>query len=62
MVPIIFAPYAVDIAARVAAKLPRRVLEVAAGTGDVTRPLACAVPPEANVAEFGAHGRDARSG
>lgn len=39
-VPLIFAPYAADIAARVAAQRPRQVLEVAAGTGVVTRELA----------------------
>ncbi len=39
LVPMIFAPYAVDIAARVAALHPGRVLEIAAGTGVVTREL-----------------------
>jgi len=38
-VPLIFAPYARDLAPRVAAGSPRRVLEVAAGTGVVTRVL-----------------------
>lgn len=37
--PIIFADYAADIAARVAALNPERVLEMAAGTGIVTRRL-----------------------
>jgi SAM-dependent methyltransferase len=40
LVPLIFAPYAVDIAARVQALRPSRVLEIAAGTGVVTRELA----------------------
>ena len=40
LVPLIFEPYAVDLADRVAALAPRRVLEVAAGTGIVTRCLA----------------------
>lgn len=40
LVPLIFEPYAVDMAKRVAARNPRRVLEIAAGTGVVTRQLA----------------------
>ena len=46
MVPLIFEPYADDLAARVAA-LPgvADVLEVAAGTGVVTRRLAASLPP-----------------
>jgi ubiquinone/menaquinone biosynthesis C-methylase UbiE len=40
MVPLIFEPYAVDLAQRVARAAPRRVLELAAGTGVVTRHLA----------------------
>jgi len=40
MVPLIFEPYALDIAARVARHKPTRVLEIAAGTGVVTRQLA----------------------
>ena len=40
MVPLIFAPYATDMAARVAALAPRAVLETAAGSGVVTRALA----------------------
>ena len=36
MVPMLFAPYAADIAARVAATAPKDVLETAAGTGAVT--------------------------
>ena len=44
LVPMIFAPYAADMAARAAACKPKRVLEVAAGTGAVTRALARALP------------------
>lgn len=40
LVPLIFQPFAVDLAARAAALSPRRVLEIAAGTGVVTRQLA----------------------
>ena len=48
-VPLIFEPYAVDIAARVAALAPRRVLEVAAGTGVVTRHLAQRLAPDVEI-------------
>jgi ubiquinone/menaquinone biosynthesis C-methylase UbiE len=47
MVPLIFEPYATDLAARVRALSPRAVLETAAGTGVVTRALAPALAPEA---------------
>lgn len=40
MVPMLFEPYAVDMAARVAAIKPSHVLETAAGSGVVTRVLA----------------------
>jgi len=40
LVPLIFQPYADDLAARLAAIAPARVLELAAGTGVVTRALA----------------------
>lgn len=49
MVPLIFEPYAADLARRVARRSPRRVLEVAAGTGVVTRALAAALPASATV-------------
>ncbi len=45
MVPMVFAPYAVDLAARVAALNPTRVLETAAGTGVLTRELVKALDP-----------------
>src|SRR5690348_472958 len=40
MVPLIFAPYAADLARRAASLSPGAVLEIAAGTGAVTRELA----------------------
>lgn len=40
MTPLIFAPYAADLARRAAKLAPRGVLETAAGTGIVTRALA----------------------
>ena len=43
-VPLIFQPYADDLARRVAALAPSRVLETAAGTGVVTRAMALALP------------------
>ncbi|MFT4077115.1 MAG: class I SAM-dependent methyltransferase [Asticcacaulis sp.] len=44
MVPLIFAPYAADLARRVTALSPRAVLETAAGSGAVTRALAPELP------------------
>jgi ubiquinone/menaquinone biosynthesis C-methylase UbiE len=44
MVPLIFEPYALDLAARIAAAKPQDVLETAAGTGVVTRALAARLP------------------
>ncbi len=46
MVPLIFAPYAEDLASRVLALAPRAVLETAAGSGAVTRALAPQLGPE----------------
>src|SRR5690349_17469420 len=40
LVPLIFEPYAADLAKRLASKAVTRVLEIAAGTGVVTRALA----------------------
>jgi len=48
-VPLIFAPYADDLAARVAARSPSRVLEMAAGTGVVTRALVARLPESATI-------------
>ncbi len=42
--PLLFAPYANDIAMRARGIGARRVLEIAAGTGIVTRALAAALP------------------
>lgn len=47
MVPLIFEPYASDLAHRVAEAAPAHVLETAAGTGVVTRALAPLLPEEA---------------
>lgn len=44
--PLIFAPYAADLAARLADLRHGSVLETAAGTGVVTRALAAALPQE----------------
>ncbi|VTU32372.1 Demethylmenaquinone methyltransferase [Variovorax sp. SRS16] len=49
LVPLIFAPYAADLAARAAALEPARVLETAAGTGALTRALAGALPAQADL-------------
>jgi SAM-dependent methyltransferase len=49
LVPLIFEPYAKDIAQRLALRAPRRVLEIAAGTGAVTRKLAAALPPATSI-------------
>lgn len=44
LVPLIFERYAIDLAARAAERRPTRVLEIAAGTGVVTRQLARVLP------------------
>ena len=44
MVPLIFEPYAADIAQRAASLSPSAVLETAAGSGVVTRALAARLP------------------
>ena len=49
MVPMIFAPYARDLAARIKTLAPRHVLETAAGTGVVTRALAGQLPDEVSI-------------
>jgi len=46
LVPLLFEPFAIDLARRVAARGPRRVLELAAGTGALTRALASALPAD----------------
>jgi SAM-dependent methyltransferase len=49
LVPLIFEPYARDMATQVANLQPSSVLEVAAGTGVVTRQLAAALPPTVSI-------------
>jgi SAM-dependent methyltransferase len=44
LVPLIFQPYAADLVSRVASRSVSRVLEIAAGTGVVTRNLASVLP------------------
>ena len=44
LVPLIFEPYAVDLANRLKARALSRVLEIAAGTGVVTRAMAQTLP------------------
>ena len=48
MVPLIFEPYALDLARRLP-PAARDILEVAAGTGAVTRALAARLPPDARI-------------
>jgi ubiquinone/menaquinone biosynthesis C-methylase UbiE len=49
LVPLIFEPYARDLAERVAKADPRDVLETAAGTGVLTRALAARLPAQARM-------------
>ena len=49
LVPLIFEPYAVAMASRLSARPPDRLLEVAAGTGAVTRTLASTLPPTTSI-------------
>src|SRR3954469_23578836 len=44
LVPVVFAPFARDLAVRVAARRPADALELAAGTGALTRDLLAALP------------------
>jgi SAM-dependent methyltransferase len=44
LVPLLFEPYALDMAARLAKRPVSRLLELAAGTGVVTRALAASLP------------------
>ena len=44
LVPLIFEPYASDLARRLESLSPRRLLEIAAGTGVVTRALTATLP------------------
>jgi SAM-dependent methyltransferase len=49
LVPLIFEPYAADLVDRVASRSVARVLEIAAGTGVVTRALASTLPERVNI-------------
>ena len=49
LVPLIFEPYAIDLAQRIAVIGPRQVLETAAGTGVLTRALLSRLPEEARI-------------
>jgi ubiquinone/menaquinone biosynthesis C-methylase UbiE len=49
LVPLIFEPYALDLAGRLAEARPRDVLETAAGTGVLTRALAARLPAQARI-------------
>lgn len=49
LVPLIFAPYAADLARRLAARPVSRLLEIAAGTGVVTRAMAAALPESVSI-------------
>jgi SAM-dependent methyltransferase len=49
LVPLIFEPYAADLAERLATRSLRRVLELAAGTGVVTRRLAAVLPADVEI-------------
>ena len=49
LVPLIFAPYAADLVARLPASGLAAVLEIAAGTGVVTRALAAALPASVSI-------------
>jgi len=48
-VPLIFEPYALDMASRISAAKPHDVLETAAGTGVLTRALAARLAPDARI-------------
>src|SRR5262252_8455035 len=49
LVPLIFEPYAVDLAQRLASRPLARVLEIAAGTGVVTRRMAAVLPESVSI-------------
>jgi len=49
LVPLIFEPYATDLAGRIAAGKPHDVLETAAGTGVLTRALAARLSPDVRI-------------
>lgn len=49
LVPLIFEPYAADLANRLASRSVSRVLEIAAGTGVATRSLASVLPENVSI-------------
>src|SRR5437879_6048186 len=49
LVPLIFAPYATDLVNLLSSRTPSSVLEIAAGTGVVTRALASALPERVSI-------------
>ncbi len=49
LVPLIFEPYAADLADRVVSRPVKRVLEIAAGTGVATRRLASVLPHDVSI-------------
>jgi ubiquinone/menaquinone biosynthesis C-methylase UbiE len=49
LVPLIFQPYAEDLASRLCARSPGRVLELAAGTGVATRAIAAVLPASTEI-------------
>ena len=49
LVPLIFDPYAKDLTTRLAALRPSAVLEIAAGTGVVTRHMAARLPADVSI-------------
>ena len=49
LVPLKFEPFAVDMAGRLADIMQGRILELAAGTGVVTRAMAKALPPQVEI-------------
>jgi len=49
LVPLIFEPYATDLVNRLASRTLSRVLEIAAGTGVVTRALASVLPERVSI-------------
>jgi len=49
LVPLVFEPYAIDLATRVTQQPPARLLELAAGTGAVTRRLALELPASTEI-------------
>lgn len=49
LVPLLFEPYAADLVNRLASRSLSRVLEIAAGTGVVTRALAAGLPQQVSI-------------